>query len=281
MSVSDFSRLSLNSATTKKWTLAEAVDGCVRAGIPAIGPWRDIVHDAGLDKAARLIKDAGLRVSSLCRGGFLTARDAAGQATALADNRAAILEAVALDTRELFLVVGGLAPGEKDVMAARRRVADRLEDLVPFAVENGIRLVLEPLHPMYAADRALISTLGQALDLAAPYDATAVGVAVDTFHVWWDPELKAQIERAGRENRIASYQVCDFNLPIAADALLSRGMMGDGVIDFGTIGTWVRDAGYTGDIEVEIFNQDIWEADGDAVLAAMKDRYAALVLPFA
>jgi sugar phosphate isomerase/epimerase len=281
MSVSDFSRLSLNSATTKKWTLAEAVDGCVRAGIPAIGPWRDIVHDAGLDKAARLIKDAGLRVSSLCRGGFLTARDAAGQATALADNRAAILEAVALDTRELFLVVGGLAPGEKDVMAARRRVADRLEDLVPFAVENGIRLVLEPLHPMYAADRALISTLGQALDLAAPYDATAVGVAVDTFHVWWDPELKAQIERAGRESRIASYQVCDFNLPIAADALLSRGMMGDGVIDFGTIGTWVRDAGYTGDIEVEIFNQDIWEADGDAVLAAMKDRYAALVLPFA
>lgn len=232
--------------------MAEAVDGCVRAGIPAIGPWRDIVADVGLDKAARLVKDAGLRVSSLCRGGFLTAADGDGQAAALADNRAAILEAVALDTRELFLVVGGLAPGEKDVVAARRRVADRLEDLVPFAVEHGIRLVLEPLHPMYAADRALISTLGQALDLAAPYDAMAVGVAVDTFHVCWDPELKAQIERAGREGRIASYQVCDFNLTIAADALLSRGMMGDGVIDFATIGTWVRDAGYTGDIEVEI-----------------------------
>ena len=277
----DLFRLSLNSATTRKWTLAEAVDGCVRAGIPAIGPWRDIVHDAGLDKAARLIRDAGLRVSSLCRGGFLTAPDTAGQAAALADNRAAILEAVALETQELFLVVGGLAPGEKDVVAARRRVADRLEDLVPFAVEHGVRLVLEPLHPMYAADRALISTLGQALDLAAPYDATAVGVAVDTFHVWWDPELKAQIERAGRDNRIASYQVCDFNLPIAADALLSRGMMGDGVIDFQTIGTWVRDAGYTGDIEVEIFNQDIWDADGDTVLATMKDRYAQLVLPFA
>lgn len=279
--MSDFSRLSLNSATTKKWTLAEAVDGCVRAGIPAIGPWRDIVADAGLDKAAKLIRNAGLRVSSLCRGGFLTAADVDGQAAALADNRAAILEAVALDTRELFLVVGGLAPGEKDVVAARRRVADRLEDLVPFAVENGVRLVLEPLHPMYAADRALISTLGQALDLAAPYDATAVGVAVDTFHVWWDPDLKAQIERAGREGRIASYQVCDFNLPIAADALLSRGMMGDGVIDFATIGTWVRDAGYTGDIEVEIFNQDVWDADGGTVLAAMKERYANLVLPFA
>jgi sugar phosphate isomerase/epimerase len=134
---------------------------------------------------------------------------------------------------------------------------------------------------MYAADRALISTLKQALDLAAPHDARAVGVAVDTFHVWWDPELKAQIERAGRENRIASYQVCDFNLPIAADALLSRGMMGDGVIDFATIGGWVRDAGYTGDIEVEIFNQEIWDADGDSTLATMKARYAELVLPFA
>jgi sugar phosphate isomerase/epimerase len=279
--VSDFSRLSINSATTKKWTLAQVVEGCVNAGIPSIGPWRDRVEEAGLDKAARLIKDAGLRVSSLCRGGFLTAPDAEGQAAALADNRAAILEAVALDTKELFLVVGGLAPGEKDVVAARQRVADRLADLVPFAEEHSVRLVLEPLHPMYAADRALISTLGQALDLAAPFDASTVGVAVDTFHVWWDPELKAQIERAGRENRIASYQVCDFNLPIAADALLSRGMMGDGVIDFATISTWVRDAGYTGDIEVEIFNQEIWDADGDGVLARMKDRYAELVQPFA
>jgi sugar phosphate isomerase/epimerase len=279
--MSDFSRLSLNSATTKKWTLAEAVEGCVRAGIPAIAPWRDRVEEAGLDKAAKLIRDAGLRVSSLCRGGFLTAADSDGQAVALADNRAAVLEAAVLDTRELFLVVGGLAPGEKDVVAARQRVADRLADLVPFASENGVRLVLEPLHPMYAADRALISTLGQALDLAAPFDASTVGVAVDTFHVWWDPELKAQIERAGREDRIASYQVCDFNMPIAADPLLSRGFMGDGVIDFATITTWVRDAGYAGDIEVEIFNQEVWDADGDTVLETVKARYAGLVLPYA
>lgn len=279
--MSDFSRLSINSATTKKWTLAQVVEGCVNAGIPAIGPWRDRVEETGLDKAARLIKDAGLRVSSLCRGGFLTAADAEGQAAALADNRAAILEAVALDTSELFLVVGGLGPGEKDVVAARQRVADRLADLVPFARENGVRLVLEPLHPMYAADRALISTLGQALDLAAPFEPATVGVAVDTFHVWWDPELKAQIERAGREQRIASYQVCDFNMPIAADPLLSRGYMGDGIVDFATIGTWVRDAGYTGDIEVEIFNQEIWDTDGNTVLSTVKERYAELVLPYA
>lgn len=280
-SAPDLGRLSLNTATTKKWTLEEAVAGCVRAGIPAIGPWRDRVAEAGLDRAAKLIRNAGLRVSSLCRGGFLTAADADGKAAALADNRAAILEAEALGTSELFLVVGGLAPGEKDILAARQRVADRLGELVPFAVEHGIRLVLEPLHPMYAADRALISTLGQALDLAAPYPAAAVGIAVDTFHVWWDPQLREQIARAGREGRIASYQVCDFNLPIAADALLSRGMMGDGVIDFATIGSWVRDAGYTGDIEVEIFRQEIWDADGDEVLAILSQRYAELVLPFA
>jgi sugar phosphate isomerase/epimerase len=166
-------------------------------------------------------------------------------------------------------------------VAARQRVGDRLADLVPFAAGHGIRLVLEPLHPMYAADRALISTLGQALDLAAPFEARDVGVAVDTFHVWWDPELRAQIERAGRESRIASYQVCDFNMPIAADPLLSRGFMGDGVIDFAAIGTWVRDAGYSGDIEVEIFNQQIWDTDGDSVLETITARFAALVLPYA
>ncbi|MBW4093917.1 MAG: sugar phosphate isomerase/epimerase [Acidobacteria bacterium] len=277
----DFSRFSLNTATTKKWTLQEAVEGCVRAGIPSIAPWRDRVAEIGTDSAAALIKDAGLRVSSLCRGGFLTAADVDGQEAALADNRAAIIEAETLGTTELFMVVGGLAPGEKDIVAARGRMTDRLAELVPFAAEHGIRLVLEPLHPMYAADRALISTLGQALDLAAPYPTNVVGVAVDTFHVWWDPQLQEQIMRAGAESRIASYQICDFNMPIAADALLSRGMMGDGVIDFATITAWVREAGYTGDIEVEIFNQAIWDADGNEVLATAKNRYAELVFPHA
>jgi sugar phosphate isomerase/epimerase len=279
--VSDFSRLSLNSATTKRWTLREAVDGCVRAGIPAIGPWRDRVHEAGVAESAAMIRAAGLSVSSLCRGGFLTAADPEGQAAALADNREAILEAETLGTRDLYLVVGGLPHGQKDVVAARARIADRLAELVPFAREHGVRLLLEPLHPMYAADRALVSTLGQALDLAAPFDAADVAVAVDTFHVWWDPELHGQLARAGREGRLASYQVCDFNLPIASDALLSRGMMGDGVIDFATITAWVREAGYDGLIEVEIFNQEIWDADGDETLATLKERFAELVLPYA
>lgn len=279
--MTEHGRLSLNSATTKRWSLREAVEGCLRAGIPAIAPWRDRVHEAGLEEAAAIIRAAGLEVSSLCRGGFLTAADAEGRDAALADNHAAILEASTLGTRDLYLVVGGLPLGTKDVVAARARVGDRLAELVPFARDHGVRLLLEPLHPMYAADRAVVSTLGQALDMAAPFDPDDVAVAIDTFHVWWDPELAEQIARAGREGRLASYQVCDFNLPIAADALLSRGMMGDGVIDFPTITGWVRDAGYDGYIEVEIFNQEIWDTDGDKTLAVMKERYEELVLPYA
>ena len=286
----DVSRLSLNTATTKAWTLAEAVDGTVRAGLGAIGLWRDRVAEVGLAEAAARVGDAGLRVSSLCRGGFLTATDDAGRAAALEDNRAAIVEAATLGTSELILVVGGLpaasAPGgpalpdgDRDLVAARRRVADRIADLVPFAREHGVRLVLEPLHPMFAADRAVISTLGQALDLADPFPADAVGVVVDTYHVWWDPDLEAQILRAGTAGRLASYQVCDWILPLAADPLLSRGYMGDGYVDFGAIGRWVTAAGYTGDVEVEIFNQAIWDTPGDDVLAVVKERYLRHVLP--
>jgi sugar phosphate isomerase/epimerase len=295
--MSTFDKLSINTATIKKATLAEALDLSVAAGLKHIGLWRDKVADVGLDKAVEMVQASGLQVSSLCRGGFLTAADESGQAAALADNKAAILEAKALGTTEIVMVVGGLpdfsvspgavdgggettaVAGGKDVVLARQRVADRLAELVPFALEHGVRLVLEALHPMYAADRAVLSTLGQALDLAAPHPVEAVGVVVDTFHVWWDPALREQIARAGAEGRIASYQVCDFNLPIAADALLSRGFMGDGVIDFASIGQWVAEAGYKGVVEVEIFNDDIWALPYEEVLETVKERYAELVVP--
>ena len=188
----DLARLSLNTATTKQWTLREAVDGAVRAGLPAIGVWRDRVQEAGVTEAAKIIADAGLRVSSLCRGGFLTADDDTAATAALDDNRRAIVEAATLGTRELIMVVGGLpaasAPGGpalpgtggRDIVGARQRVADRIGELAPFAAGHGVRLVLEPLHPIFAADRAVISTLGQALDIAEPYPADVVGVVVDT-----------------------------------------------------------------------------------------------------
>lgn len=277
--MSALDRLSLNTATTKHWTLPQAIDGAVRAGVPALGLWRDRVAEVGTEEAARLIADAGLRVSSLCRGGFLTAAGRAGQREALADNQAAIDEAATLGTGELIMVVGGLPAGDRDLVVARQRLADRLAELVPYASRHGVRLVLEPLHPMYCADRAVLSTLGQALDLAAPHPPETVGVVVDAFHVWWDPELSDQIDRAGREHRLACYQVCDWNLPIASDALLSRGMMGDGYVDFDRLTRSVTAAGYTGDIEVEIFNADIWATDGDTVLATMVQRYTDLVLP--
>jgi len=277
--VTHLDRLSLNTATIKGATLAEALDVATRAGLFHVGLWRDRVAEVGLDRAVELVRQSGLAVSSLCRGGFLTAADPAGVQAALADNQAAITEAAALGTSELIMVVGGLPPGDRDLVAARDRVAERIVELVGFAQQHGVRLVLEALHPMYAADRAVISTLGQALDLAAPHPVESVGVVVDTFHVWWDPQLAEQIARAGREGRIASYQVCDFNLPIAADPLLSRGYMGDGVVDFDRIGRWVTEAGYDGPVEVEIFNQQIWDSDPDQVVATVKDRFVSLVAP--
>ncbi|MFJ2029829.1 sugar phosphate isomerase/epimerase family protein [Streptosporangium sp. NPDC087985] len=278
MSEESVSRLALNQWTTKRWSVAEAVDGCVRHGVEAIGLWRQNVAEQGLDETVKLVTDAGLRVSSLCRGGFLTSGDA------LDDNRRAIDEAAALNAACLVMVVGGLpgvVPGEplgtisRDLAGARERVAEALAVLAPYAGERGVRLALEPLHPMYCADRAVLSTLGQALDLAEPYPVEQVGVVVDTFHVWWDPQVLAQIARAG--DRIASYQVCDFLSPLPADVLLGRGVMGDGVIDFAPLTGAVAEAGYTGDIEVEIFNADVWAADPDEVLSRVKTRFGELI----
>jgi sugar phosphate isomerase/epimerase len=258
-------RLSLNQWTTRRWTVAEAIEGCVRHGIPAIGLWRAHVAAHGLEATAALVRDAGLRVSSLCRGGFFT------EDGWLEDNRRAIDEAAVLGAACLVLVVGGLPRGSKDLGGARARVGEALHELAPYAASRGVWLALEPLHPMYCADRAVVSTLGQALDLAPP----EVGVVVDAFHVWWDPDVEHQIRRAA--GRIASFQVCDYLVPLPADVLLGRAMMGDGVIEFEPLRAAVDAAGYTGDIEVEIFNAEVWAADPDEVLVTVKERYAALI----
>lgn len=266
-------RLSLNQITTNRWSLPEAVRGCADAGIPAIGLWRDKVAETGLARSARLVREAGLTVSSLCRGGFLTAAEPAARRDALDDNRRAVEEAAELGTDTLVLVVGGLPPGSRDLAGARAQVADALAELAPHAGEFGVRLAIEPLHPMFCADRAVVSTLGQALDLAAPHPAAQVGVAVDSYHVWWDPRLAEQIARAGE--RIAVYQVCDWTLPLPADALLGRGHVGDGHIDFRHLTSLVTAAGYTGWIEVEIFNAEIWDTPGAQTLRTIRERHAA------
>ncbi|MFJ9519364.1 sugar phosphate isomerase/epimerase family protein [Kitasatospora sp. NPDC101801] len=270
--------LSLNQITTKGWSLPEAVRGCAEAGIPAIGLWRDKVAEVGVATAATLVRDAGLAVSSLCRGGFLTPTDPAGRRAALAENLRALEEAAELGTDTLVMVVGGLPDGDRDLAGARSRVADLVAELASHAGDFGVRMAIEPLHPMFCADRAVVSTLGQALDLAEQFPADQVGVVVDSYHVWWDPQLAAQIARAGAGGRIASYQVCDWMLPLPADALLGRGHVGDGHIDFRAMTDQVTAAGYTGWVEVEIFNEDVWRTPGEQTLRTVIERHLAHVI---
>ena len=274
----ELSRLSLNQRTTASWSLPEAVEGCVEAGLSAIGIWREQLAEMGFDDACRLVADAGLRVSSLCRGGFFTAADPTEARTAESSNRAAIDEAAGLSAATLVLVAGGLPPGDRDLEAARDRAAAAIERLVPYAHERGVTLGIEPMNPIYAADRGVISTLGQALDIAERFDAADVGVVVDTFHLWWEPGVADQLQRAGR--RIVSYQICDWITPLPADTLLARGMMGDGHIDFPSFTRSVAAAGYHGDVEVEIFNADLWAAPPTSVVNTMVERYLQLVQPY-
>jgi sugar phosphate isomerase/epimerase len=268
----DLARLSLNQATTQRWSLREAVEGCARAGIPRIGLWRDKVAEVGTREAARLVRDAGLKVSSLCRGGFFPAPTAAERRARLDDNRRALDEAAALGTDVLVLVCGP-AP-DKDIAAARATIEEGIGQLIPHAAERGVRLGIEPLHPIFAGDRSAIVTLGEANAIAERLASPQVGVIVDVYHVWWDPDLYAQIARAAPHT--LGFHVNDWLAP-PPDPLLGRGMMGDGVIELRRIRAAVDAAGYVGPIEVEIFNRAIWDAPGDETLATLRQRYLAHV----
>ncbi|APS21520.1 sugar phosphate isomerase/epimerase family protein [Streptomyces parvus] len=266
-------RLSINQETVKQWSLPELAEGCGKAGIDKVGLWRAPVQAYGVERTARLLADAGIGVTSLCRGGFFTALDPAERARALDDNRAAIDEAAALSTDTLVLVSGGLPPGSRDLHGARERVAEALAELAPYAAARGVRLAIEPLHPMYASDRCVVSTLAQALDLAERFPAEQVGVVVDTYHLWWDDRAPAQIARAGAGGRIHSFQLADWITPLPAGVLLGRGQLGDGSVDFRAFRRDVEAAGFDGPIEVEIFNEALWARDGAEVLAEVAERY--------
>lgn len=265
------SRYSLNQATTKFWPLEDVVAASAGAGLHWIGLWREPIHAYGVDRAAKLVADAGLRVSSLCRGGFFTATTAAERRARLDDNRRAIDEAATLGTGVLVLVSGGLPPGSRDLDGARGMVADGLAELAPYAGERGVRLGVEALHPMFCSDRCVVSSLGQALDLAEQFPASQVGVIVDAYHLWWDADVYRQIARAGR--RICSYQVSDWVAPLPADQLLGRAMMGDGAIELRRLREACDAAGYDGPVEVEIFNQRVWDAPGRQVFDTALARY--------
>lgn len=266
--MADLSRLSLNTITVRQWSLAQCIEGCARHGIPGISPWRDKLAEMGVAAAARQIRDAGLRVSGLCRGGMFT------QAGADEDNRRAVDEAHALGADCLVMVCGGLHPGSKDLHAARQAVEDGLAALLPHARAAGVTLALEPLHPMTCADRSVLSTAAQALRLAEQL-GEGVGLALDAYHIWWDPALEETVRRAA--GRIAAYHVCDWLVP-TRDLVLDRGMMGDGTIDLPGLTRLMDEAGYRGLIEVEVMSErNWWQQDGNDVLRAMKERFAAAV----
>ena len=268
----DLDRLSINQLTTRdRWSLPEAVDGYARAGVGAMAVWWEKLREIGAERAARVIRDAGMAVSGYCVGGMMTARDDADRRRRLDDNRRMVDEAAAIGSSCLVAIGGGLDAGDRDLGGARRRALDGFAELLPRVRDAGIVLALEPLHPMLCATRSVLCTLRQANDWCdALGGGPEVGIAVDTYNVWWDPELDAQIERAA--GRIAAYHVSDW-LPDTRDLRFDRGMPGDGVIDLRRFAERVTAAGYRGPHEVEILSGRWWREDPDAVVATVVERF--------
>jgi sugar phosphate isomerase/epimerase len=266
--MNDLSRLSLNQITIKQWTLAQAIEGCARHGLGHIGIWRDKLAEQPIAQTVRQLSDAGLKVSSLCRGGFFSAPTAAARAAQIADNRRAIEDCAAIRSPVLVLVCG---PAHGQSLAeAHTSVADAIAELAPFAKFHGVQLGIEPLHPMFAAERSVIVTLQQATNIALQFPADTIGIVADVFHIWWDPLVHEELTHAGQ--RILGLHVSDWLVPLP-DLLLGRGMMGDGIIDIRSLRQTVERAGYTGPIEVEIFNQALWDKDPDAAMRRICETY--------
>ncbi len=270
--MADKARLSLNQITTAHWSVAEAVEGCARHGVQSIALWRHKIEEAGLTSCVRAVSHAGLHVSSVCRGGMFPAATAEERKKNIEDNFRAADEAAALRADSLVMVVGGCA--SVPLTDARQMVIDGVAELVPYARERGVRIGLEPLHPMFAADRSVLVTIDQALEMAQVYDAHEVGVILDTFHIWWDPRVEELIAQAA--GRIFGFHVSDWLDPLP-DVLLGRGLMGDGVIDNRKLRRLVEQAGYHGPIEVEIFNRVLWDGDPDTVLKQVIERFEKFV----
>ncbi|MDQ6620950.1 MAG: sugar phosphate isomerase/epimerase [Pseudomonadota bacterium] len=282
MSSPDTSLLSINTATLREqWNLAQIIEGCARHGIRYISPWRDQVASMGLKEAARRIGDNGLGLSGYCRAGMFPGIDRAARQATRDDNRRAVDEALTLGAPCLVVIAGGLPKDpegkvvSKDLAGAREMVRDGIGDLLDYARSAGLPLAIEPLHPMYAADRACVNTMAHANDLCDELGA-GMGIAVDVYHVWWDPNLQREIERAASAtpSRLLAYHISDWLVP-TKDLLLDRGMMGDGVIDLPLIRSWMEAAGFRGPHEAEIFSaNNWWKRDADEVLLICKFRHA-------
>lgn len=272
----DLSRFAINQITTKNWTLAQAVDGYARAGVPGIGVWTEYA-DAHGASAAQLMRDAGMFVPCLCTSAWVNLTDKAAFAAALDENRRRLDLAADLGAKTLVVVPGSLATGEKDLRAARARVSDALEELLPHARAAGVALGLEPLHPMYAADRSCLSTFAQCLDLCERL-GDGSGIVADVYHCWWDPDFEKGLRKADPD-KILTFHLCDWLIP-TREVYQDRGMVGDGVIDIARYRGILDEIGYDGPFEIEIFSKlDWWTRDGDETVRVAVDRCAPFVAP--
>ncbi|WP_420114408.1 sugar phosphate isomerase/epimerase family protein [Pseudactinotalea sp.] len=267
----DMRRLSINQVTVRDWSLTDAAEGLARHGIGGIGVWLDKVEELGLERSATMLRAHDLRVSSVCRAGFFTTQSAPGQVSD--ENRRAIEITRGVEADCLYVVCGGMAE-DNDLAGARARALEGLAAMAAEAEGAGIGLALEPLHPMMTADRCVVVSLAQALDMVEAVGSPAVGVAVDSYNVWWDPQLAASLERAG--DRVISYQICDWLVP-QPHPVFGRGIPGDGVIDLAGLTRQVDALGYRGPIEVEIFNEAVWSSDPDHVIGQIADRFPSVI----
>ncbi len=268
--LADFSRLCVHTITTKPWSIEEATEHYAAAGVRGVTVWRQWLEGRSIAKVGDNLRAAGIEIVSLCRGGFFPAADTAGRRKAIDDNLKAIDEAVELGA-PLIVLVCGAVPGQP-LATSREQIVDGIQAVLDRAAEANVRLAIEPLHPMYADDRSAINTMRQANDACDLIDSPLVGVTVDVYHLWWDPELKEQIERCGRAGRIFSFHVCDWRTP-TEDLLLDRGLMGEGCIDVRQIRGWVEANGFDGFVEVEIFSNRYWAMDQGEFLERIKDAY--------
>jgi sugar phosphate isomerase/epimerase len=268
--LTDLSRLCIHTITTKPWMIEEAAEHFSEAGVKGITVWRDALNRRDIKKTGEMLRDKGLEVVSLCRGGFFPSVDKAKRAQAVDDNKKAIDEAAALGTNMIVLVCG--AEPRQSLEDSRKQIQEGIQTVLPYARDAGVKLAIEPLHPMYADTRSAINTLGQANDMAEAINSPWVGVAVDVYHLWWDPTLEQEIKRCGKKGNLLAFHICDWNVP-TTDMLNDRGLMGEGCIPIRKIRGWVEEAGFTGFNEVEIFSNRFWQDDQATFLEKIIDAY--------
>lgn len=268
--LNDLSQLCIHTITTKPWSIEEAAKNFAAEGVKGITVWRDALENRNIKQTGDLIRDQGLSIVSLCRGGFFPNTDKAKREAAVDDNKKAIEEAVALGAPMIVLVCG--ADPKQSLKESRKQIQEGIQTIIPDAAAAGIKLAIEPLHPMYADTRSAINTLSQANDMAEAINSPLVGVAVDVYHLWWDPKLKKQIRRCGENNHLFAFHICDWNTP-TTDLLLDRGLMGDGCIPVNKIRSWVEETGFNGFYEVEIFSSKYWKEDQSAFLKKIITAY--------